>query len=74
MPEKLTDLRVRNAPTRPTRYSILDASESGLELRIHPDSRRVFALRRSQSGKDVRVTIGPYGAEFSPTRSSERSG
>lgn len=63
MPEKLTDLRVRNAPTRRTRYSILDARESGLELRIHPDGRRVFALRRSVSGRDVRVTIGPYGQE-----------
>ena len=63
MPEKLTDARVRSAPRRTTRYSILDTKEAGLELRIHPDGRRVFALRRSVGGKDVRMTIGPYGQE-----------
>jgi integrase len=72
MPEKLTDLRVRNAPTRRTRYSILDAREGGLELRIHPDGRRIFALRRSVRGKDVRVTIGPYGQEM-PAFTLERA-
>jgi integrase len=63
MPEKLTDARVRGAPLRTARYSILDTKEAGLELRIHPDGRRVFALRRSVGGKDVRVTIGSYGLE-----------
>lgn len=63
MPEKLTDARVRGASPREKRYSILDSKEAGLELRVHPDGRRVFALRRSVNGRDVRVTIGPYGQE-----------
>lgn len=61
MAEKLTDARVRSAPARDSRYSIMDAKEPGLELRIYPDGRRVFALRRSVNGRDVRVTIGQYG-------------
>jgi hypothetical protein len=32
-----------------------------LELRIYPDGRRVFALRRGVAGKDVRLTLGEYG-------------
>lgn len=72
MPEKLIDARVRSAPLRAARYSILDTKEAGLELRIHPDGRRVFALRRSVAGKDVRVTIGPYGLE-PPTFTLERA-
>lgn len=72
MSEKLTDFRVRSAPTRGTRYSIVDAKEGGLELRIHPDGRRVFALRRSVEGRDVRVTIGPYGQEM-PAFTLERA-
>lgn len=57
----LTDAKVRNAPARDRRYSIMDGKEAGLEVRVCPDGRRVFALRASLHGKDVRLTIGPYG-------------
>jgi hypothetical protein len=62
MAEKLTDARVRAAKPRDKRYSIMDAREPGLELRLHIDGRRVFALRRSVGGKDLRVTLGEYSA------------
>jgi integrase len=62
MPERLTDARVRSAQPKPKRYSIMDTVEPGLELRVQSDGRRIFALRRSVAGRDVRITLGPYGS------------
>lgn len=63
MAERLTDARVRAARAREKRYSIMHAGEPGLELRISPDGKKVFALRASVEGRDVRFRIGEYGQE-----------
>ena len=61
MPERLTDVRARTAPAKNgKRTSYMDSVEPGLELRVDPDDRRVFALRRSVEGRDVRITLGVY--------------
>lgn len=63
MAERLTDARVRAAKPRDERYSIMHAGEPGLELRISPDGKKVFALRASVEGRDKRFRIGEYGQE-----------
>ncbi len=58
----LTDAQVRAwPPPADGRLSLMDPGERGLELRIHADGRRVFALRASVAGRDLRVTLGRYG-------------
>lgn len=72
MAEKLTDARVRSAAIKRARYSIMDAKEDGLELRISPNGKRVFALRASVDSRDVRFKIGPYPS-FSLEAARERA-
>jgi integrase len=63
MAERLTDARVRATKPREKRYSIMHAGEPGLELRVSPDGKKVFALRASVESRDVRFRIGEYGQE-----------
>lgn len=71
MAERLTDARVRSAPIKPNRYSLTDARESGLELRVHANGRKTWALRASVEGKDCRLRLGTFGP--SPLMSLEEA-
>ena len=73
MAEKLTDARVRGAKPKAARYSIMDAREPGLELRVCKNGAKVFALRASIDGKDARLRIGLYGPGLSLEDARERA-
>lgn len=59
MPAKLTDLQVRNAKPRGTKYKL--SAGNGLTLLVMPNGSKYWCLRYSFAGRRKEVTVGrPY--------------
>ena len=56
----LTDVVIKKAPVRETRYLICDGD--GLNLEIMPSGAKIWRLRYREHGHEHRVTLGKYPA------------
>jgi integrase len=63
---KLTDVAIRRAKPRATRYKLIDADRRGrgrLLCRIDPSGAKIFFFRYRVSSADRLIKIGPYDPE-----------
>jgi integrase len=60
-PTRLTTARtVAVLKPRATRYAVPDTQVAGLDLRVHPDGRKVWTLRFRTDGQQRRLKLGEY--------------
>lgn len=56
----ITKRMVDEAKPQARRYLIFDGSLHGLALKVEPSGAKVWVVQKSQAGRSIRVTVGPF--------------